>query len=269
MKFQVIQPSARLAPFVKSYWTMEAGEVGNDISERVIPTGNVELMFHYKNSFRVKRKDSCTFNQAQSFIGGLSNSYSDVCTRGETGMVCITFLPAGACRFFSFPLSEIENQHVALDLICRNESKKLEEQLSESATMKERIALVEQFLFDRINLNPAPDFLFIQAGIQLIEQSKGQIGSAKLADKLSVTPKTLERKFSVLVGKTPKQYSKIVRFQGILNSFSSRHFSNFTQIAYENGYFDQAHFINDFKSFTGYTPKDFLTIYPCNPDCST
>jgi AraC-like DNA-binding protein len=83
-----------------------------------------------------------------------------------------------------------------------------------------------------------------------------------LAEKLITTPKNMERKFSNHLGKTPKQYIKLVRFQETLNDFSTHKNIHLTEYAYRNGYFDQAHFIRDFKSFSGYTPKEFVEKYP-------
>jgi AraC-like DNA-binding protein len=80
--------------------------------------------------------------------------------------------------------------------------------------------------------------------------------------------KTLERKFACLVGKTPKQYARIVRFTEVIKGFSSMNDPLLTTHAYENGYFDQAHFVKDFKALSGYTPKEFLSRYPCHSDLS-
>ncbi|HNZ72737.1 MAG TPA: helix-turn-helix domain-containing protein, partial [Prolixibacteraceae bacterium] len=104
--------------------------------------------------------------------------------------------------------------------------------------------------------------LFLDKGIQVIKQSRGQISANSLAEKLTTTPKSVERKFSNHLGKTPKQYIKLVRFQETLNDFSKHENIHLTEYAYRNGYFDQAHFIRDFKSFSGYTPREFVEKYP-------
>jgi AraC-like DNA-binding protein len=100
------------------------------------------------------------------------------------------------------------------------------------------------------------------AGIRLIQQSRGQLSSAALSEKLSVTTKSLERKFSEYIGKTPKQFIRLIRFQAALADLGSTSQISFTEYAYRNGYFDQAHFIKEFKSFTGFTPREFHLRYP-------
>lgn len=266
MRFQIIKPTGILAQFIKYYWVMEKGSLEDDVCERVIPTGNIDLLFHYKNCFKVKSSDNNTYKQAHSFISGISNSYADVTTSGETGMICVTFHSFGACNFFNFPLLEIENKNISLDCIFGNESKDIYEQLCDADILHERIAIIENFLLAKLSVAAKRDTLLIKSGIDFINQSKGQINSICLSKKLSVTPKTLERKFSAMVGKTPKQFTKIVRFQNILNTFSAANCMNLTEIAYVNGYFDQSHFIKDFKSFSGYTPKDFFVNHQCQSD---
>lgn len=238
----------------------EAGE-GN-IVERVIPTENVQLMFHYRNPFVVVQGETIAKHQPRTILSGLSNLHSDVSTFGQAGVVFVHFLPAGACHFFKFPLSEIENQSFDLSDIFCAEIKQIEEQLFESKTIQQKVHLIETFLTGKFSPIPHYDHLFIEKGVQLIKQSRGQITANSLTQKLKSTPKSVERKFSSHLGKTPKQYIKLVRFQETLIDLSTHKDIHLTEYAYRNGYFDQAHFIRDFKSFSGFTPREFVSKYP-------
>lgn len=266
MRFQIIKPTGLLAQFVNYYWVMEKTSLEEDVCERVIPTGSMDLMFHYKNCFKVRSSDNFNSYQAPFFVSGISNSYADVTTNGETGLICVTFHPYGACHFFKFPLLEIQNQTIELESIFGNKSKEVYEQLCDAPTLNARISIIESFLLANLSEPSKNNFCLLKAGIELINQSRGQISASFLSEKLCITPKTLERKFSAMVGKTPKQFIKIVRFQSVLAMFSNANGMISTEMAYENGYFDQAHFIKDFKSFTGYSPKDFFKNHPCNSD---
>lgn len=268
MRFQIINPTGELAQFIKYYWVMEKSSLEGDVCERVIPTGNIELMFHYKNTFKTKRSDNTTFIQENTFISGISSSYADVTTNGETGMICVTFNPFGACNFFNFPLFEIEDQKISLDCIIGSKTKEVYEQICEAQSINKKISVIEHFLQSNFRETVKSDALIIKTGIELINKSKGQINSTTLSEKMSVTSKNLERKFSAMVGKTPKQFMKIVRFQNILNSYSRNNGRSFTQMAYENGYFDQAHFIKDFKSFSGLSPKEYFKNHQCQQNYS-
>jgi AraC-like DNA-binding protein len=226
----------------------------------------MEMMFHYKKSFLVRKVDEESDCQPNAFLSGMSSSFSDVSTRGETGMFSVSFLPAGACRFFNFPLGDIENRNLNLELVCRQEARIVNEKLYHACSAEARTAIVEEFLLGKLKPYASPDFRMIQEGIRLIDRRQGLIRAEELGKTLLTTPRTLERKFSNMVGKSPKQFIRIVRFQHILNSVQGSKSMNFTRLAYDRGYFDQAHFINDFKIFTGMPPKEFFTKYPCNQE---
>jgi transcriptional regulator GlxA family with amidase domain len=69
----------------------------------------------------------------------------------------------------------------------------------------------------------------------------------------------LERNFKKQIGVSPKQLGKVIRLQTALKMLLDQKSENLTDIAYESEYFDQSHFIKDFREFTGINPKDFLT----------
>jgi AraC-like DNA-binding protein len=240
---------------------MESGIHEENVVERVIPTGNVQIMFHYKNPFVVCQPNNIAIKQPRSIISGLSNSYFDVSTDGVAGVIFVSFHPAGACHFFGFPLSEIENQSLDLSDLFSSEIKQVEELLFSKKTIQEKVSVVENFLRKKFSPIPASDELLLQKSIEFIVHTKGQITATLLADNLCMTTKSLERKFSYYLGKTPKQVIKLMRFQEILRDISSNKNISITEYTYRNGYFDQSHFIKDFKTYAGFTPKDFIAKY--------
>jgi AraC-like DNA-binding protein len=241
---------------------MEIDSTEAGTMERVIPIDSMQLMFHYRHPFAVLQPEGNLKRQPQSIISGLSSTYSDVTTIGESGVIFVAFKPSGACHFFRFPLIEMEEKSINIGDIFGREIRQTEEQLYSAKTPEERVAVIESFLIDRFSPISVYDEALLDNGIRLIQESGGQITAAGLAERLSLTSKTLERKFASFVGKTPGQYSKLIRFRGILAGFGNKKKSSLTEQAFINGYFDQAHFINDFKKYTGYTPKEFLAAYP-------
>ncbi len=262
MNYKIVQPGGLLKNYIKHYCFMESDIHETNIVERVIPTENVQLMFHYKTPFVVFHPDDAITEQPRSIISGLNNSFSDVSTNGETGVVFISFYTTGACHFFNFPLSEIENQSVDLSDMFRTEITQMEELLFLTKTIMEKVFVIEDFLLKRFSPIPSYDGLLIQNGVDIIKSCKGQTTVTSLSDNLSITTKSLERKFSQYLGKTTKQVIKLIRFQGILQDFSINKNLNLTEYAYRNGFFDQSHFIREFKAYSGYTPKEFVTKYP-------
>jgi AraC-like DNA-binding protein len=138
----------------------------------------------------------------------------------------------------------------------------VEDQLHQKQTILERVQVIEQFIIRRFNPIGKHDQMLIRKGIELIKNHKGVISAKTLSESLYTTPKTLERKFSHYIGKSTKQVIKLMRFQDVLSDFKPSKIMNLSDFALQKGYFDQSHFIHDFKSYTGYTPKEFAQKYP-------
>jgi AraC-like DNA-binding protein len=265
MHFQYIRPSGFLAQYIRHYWILEADASDGEVCERVIPTGNIEWMFHYRNTFIVRNSGE-QIVQPRSLASGISCNYFDVATRGESGVIAVTFLPGGASRFLRFPLSDLEDSSVSLSDIFNSRIKETEERVCTASSNKERIQIIEQFLTECFRQVKTPDLQLIERCVELITQTRGQMRSSDLSRRLSVTDKSLERKFSSYLGKTPKQFIRIIRFQSVIQNLSCAGPKDLTRFTYDNGYFDQAHFIKDFKSLSGYTPREFLALGPCHAD---
>jgi AraC-like DNA-binding protein len=266
MFYQYIQPSKQLAPFIKHYWMLETDAHEGNVSERVVPTGNLQLMFHYRKPFTMTFPDQQTSRQPQAFVSGLSSRYMDASTQGASGVIAVDFHPYGACNFFRFSLQELEERSIRLDDVFSDEVKFLEEQICGCRDLSSRISLIEQFLIKELIPLDWCDFRLIRQAVELVEHSRGQIRASQLAGQLAVTPKKLERKFTSLVGKSPKQFIRIIRFQEVMRGLVSQQPQYLTEYAYNNGYFDQSHFIHEFKSFSGYTPSEFVKLCPCRED---
>lgn len=268
MRFQFIRPSGILSRYIQHYWILEAKSAEGEITERVIPTGNIELMFHYGQPFCSRSGPGQTCIQPHSFISGISSSYSDVTTNGDSGVIAVTFFPFGACNFFPFPLLEIEDSLVSLRDIYNAEFREIEERINIAPSVEARVKIIEDFLFKQLCPLSSTDFSFLNHTVLLISKHKGTITASGLSRDLLVSPRSLERKFAAFLGKSPKQFLKIVRFQEIIKTMSLRKEIFLTELAFEQGYFDQAHFIKDFKSMSGYTPGEFMAFGPCRSDYS-
>ncbi len=259
MQFHIIPPCAELAPYVRHYWVLESCAEEGNIRERVVSNDSIELMFHYRKPFQSLNAANEVSSQPQSIISGLNNSWFDVSTQGAAGAIAVSFLPGTAYNFFRFPLVDIAGKNLHLADVIKHEAMHLEEKIGNATSIQQRVKTIEQFLLKRIHPMAMYDSRLINQGITYIKQYGGQIRAYELSQKLSITPKSLERKFATYVGKSPKQFIKIIRLQEAMKYLSAAHPGSLTQFALANGYFDQSHFIKDFKTWSGYTPKELLS----------
>jgi AraC-like DNA-binding protein len=256
MNYQVYTPSPELQPFVKCFWTLEDGASDTPQRQRVVPDGCMEMIFHYGDLYKQYFEDGSSVIQPRCFIFGQITSFIEIEPTGVSGIVSARFLPDGVSPFLDIRVSDLEDKAVSLEELFGEKGKLLEEKVLMATGNTERIRLIEEFLLFLLG-NPNTIDTLTKACVDEIVQSQGQIGVIELADKMNVHRRSIERKFTSAIGMSPKQLSRVVRLQATLKMLQQQNFTSLTSLAYENGYYDQAHFIKDFKEFTGMSPKLF------------
>lgn len=211
--------------------------------------------FQYKGVL-LNITDNSHTRLSQSGITGISGSYKVFRNEGIIGTVLVHFRETGYIRFADNPAHELFDMSVSLDALFRRERvAELEEKLCESVTDEERIAYVELFLRHHLKTN-VNDSMIAEA-IRIIESRKGNIRIKELIKYLAISQSPLEKRFRTIVGTTPKKFAEIIRFHNVMNDMNKG--LQLGDIAFENNYYDQAHFTKDFKNFTGESPEKFLS----------
>lgn len=281
MGFTVYPPSEALRPFIRSFTIEETAEPA---THKVLPGTAAVMGFQFRGSLAMvapaslplimanspqlesppKRayfaaSDNTDTILAPSGITGLHDSYRLFRNSAHTGTLLVQFTETGASHFFKTPLHFLFNGSYSLgDLIPASEMSRLEEQLTIAPDHTARIALIQRWLLSRLR-NDKKDLL-VEAAVARIHSAKGQLRIASLSQELYVSPSRLEKRFRALVGASPKKFAGLVRFQQILKAAPT--ITDLTALAYESGYFDQAHFIHDFTAYTGATPAEFFRSGP-------
>lgn len=251
MRFDKYIPSPALQPYIKHFVISESS---NEQAYKVLPGTAVVIGFQYSGRLQ-KLKGSGEGTLATAGITGLLDSYQIFQNSKATGSVLVFFTETGASHFFRTPLNEIFSESLPLDtFIPASVLTTTEEQLAEATSDMGRIAVIEELLLSQL-LHIDKDRLVAEA-INLIVSSNGTLRINELAQRLYISQSPLEKRFRKAVGATPKKFSSIIRINSIINGIDNT--NNFTELGYTAGYFDQSHFIKDFKTFTGETPERFF-----------
>ncbi len=257
MNYNTILPSADLDSFVKCYWTLEGPAYPNPEKQRIVPDGCMEMIFHCGDFYEQYFEDGSHIIQPKAFVFGQITQPLEIKQTGRTDIFAIRFHPHGFIPFTSVAASTMENRAVPLTELFGSKGDQLETEMLDALTTEERIQIIEAFLMDCLVNEEAVDRL-IKSSIETMLTLNGQLSVAELSKELSVNRRQLERKFAAQVGLSPKQLAKIFRLQATLKTLLLKgQAPSLTVIAYTGDYFDQAHFIKDFKEFTGVTPKKF------------
>lgn len=257
MNYQVYTPAAELQSLVKCYWTLEDEASALPVRQRVVPDGCMEMIFHYGDLYRQYLEDGSSLIQPRSFVFGQITSFLEIEPTGASGIVAVRFFPDGLTPFIDMPASCLENRAVGLQELFGEKGMLLEQEVIAAPGNEKRMELIENFLLSRLT-EPATIDTITKACVETIFQAQGQIAVTELADKMKMNRRNMERKFLSVIGMSPKQLSRVVRLQSALKMMEQKKCSNLTDLAYENGYYDQAHFIRDFKEFTGTSPRSFF-----------
>lgn len=263
MSFRFATPCHELSPLVKQYWAMDnVMEKGLSHSQRIIPTGLVELTIYLGDRPLRLREDSSVSDL--SLLSGQQNTPYDLQVAGHVSVFSITFHPQGAQMFFDIPMDEILDQTVSLRHFQSEFIDHLEDDLYEASCFQERVQIMDLFLLKLLRLKQmGAELPRLMVVIGLIDRSRGMVSIETLAKKACLSRKQFERVFRAGVGISPKRFLRIIRLQHAIFRRQVESAVSLTSLAYECGYFDQSHMVNDFKQLTGLSPKQYFSA--CDP----
>ena len=264
MSFQLCGPSPPLSHYVKHYWEIENHlPVGRTHSQRIVPTGLMELSFYLGD--RPKMISNRSDLTHKVLISGQQKAPFDIVVGGHLCLFSVAFRPLGAMMLLNLPLGELRGMTIPLNLITNNATEQIETALLLSESFEQKVAAVEKFLARTFLQNQdVRENAAISDSIGTINRSRGSVPISMLASRACLGRKQYERVFTDKIGVTPKNFLRIVRFQNAIHSAQvSPAKLHLTGLAYDCGYYDQSHMINDFKSLSGMTPKQYFT--QCSP----
>lgn len=255
------QPSISLQHIVDCYWTAEFHGAPGEISplQRCYPLGMTELIVHlYGNpSGGILQNRWRIFPEA--FMVGIMKAPVDWHMFGPSAMFGIRFKPEGVIQLFKSTLADLANAYVDATSFLGREHTPIIERLQEAPDNKARIFVIETFLHNQLaKFNPEKNY-FTEA-VKRIRNSNGSFTHEVLSDNFFVCERQLQRLFKTNFGMSPKSYARIMRFRSAYDQVKSCKEVEWSDLAYTLGYTDQAHFIHDFKEYSGSTPKSFKSL---------
>lgn len=255
---RLYRPRPPLANFVSyfGYWQRETGEPHRS---RALPRGAATVIIDVSGRQRVDfyAADGRTrLDVPAAFIAGAGTASYVTRIDAAQAVVTIHFRPAGALPFLGVPLGELENSCVGLDGLWGRHGAALHEQLVATPSPPDRISLVESFLLHRLgghDLEP-------HRGVRAVLGAMAHDPSMRVSEAQTMTglsPRKLAAAFRAEVGLAPKSYQRVRRLQAALSRLDAGT-AHGAAIAADLGYFDQAHFVREFRSFTSMSPTEYV-----------
>jgi AraC-like DNA-binding protein len=252
-----IQPKPAISNYVRAFWILEGKNLNWPYTHRTTADGGAELFFHYKGVFDELHTGNKIERSCATGISGPTQKFNRFRIQENFAMFGVYLYPFALQRIFNIPATALSNELTDLQTLMGQEGSDLEEQIMLAENNIERAQIMTAFIEKRLARNYLADPSLFSA-IHYVIKTKGTVKIEDLAARHFLSSRQFERKFKTFSGFSPKLYSRIIRFQTATNHYGNKN-KTLTDIAYDCGYFDQSHFIHDFKEFSGYVPKQYFS----------
>ncbi len=256
MEYKEYKPHKLLSGFVECYWSALADKPPFREEESLIPDGTIELMFNFGDNYSQIKNGKKAEVKGSHVIGIRQNSLRISQTNNQN-IFSVRFKLGGIYPFLKIPVYSFANDFFELDLLLGNDYKEIEEKLYEAKTGEKRTAIMDDYLLRKIPGKCYDEYLSVEASLNFLLKNSYQ-DIKNITGSLNTNYKSLERNFQKVIGLTPAEVLKIRRFNNAVHSMYSCVYNSLTEVAYNCGYFDQSHFIREFKQLTTFTPREFL-----------
>jgi AraC-like DNA-binding protein len=248
-------PSPPLDTFIKCFWYSRNSAGYPRL--KVLPMPTLHLMVNLGDPYPLYKTETAQpfVTCLDSWFVGLWSGYHIMDVPRDLQVFNVTFKPGGAYPFLQLPLDELNNQIVPLETLWGSLITEIRERLYAAPTLQARFALVEQLFLEHLCEMPY-GFNVVQYAVAEIARSHGSLSIRALSDHIGISQKHLIAQFKRMVGGTPKELARLIRFRYVLESVNQTQPVDWTQIAHQANYFDQSHFNKDFEAFTGHSPTD-------------
>lgn len=253
-----MRPSERLAPYLSYYFIMENEAVPGEppFEVNVLPVPHAQMVFSYGDESYERDMGGPLKHSPGYAITGYTTRTVAYSNPGRLGVIMAGFHPWGLTPFLDFELKRATDRNVELRGVMKD-TEALERSMRAASGPEQRIACIEAFLLAHLR-KPALDETMMAACKKAMEKL-GKTTVASLAGEAGLSVRQFQRRFIDRIGAEPKLFLQLVRFQHAFELMDrSSTMPDWIAIAVAAGYYDQSHFINDFKGFTGLTPTDYL-----------
>jgi AraC-like DNA-binding protein len=229
---------------VALFW--EYDSYGTHPRERVLPGATSELVIVLDGA-----------PAGSVFCGAHSRSF-EIGTASRPSLLGVHFKPGGAFPFLrKMPADELHNRRVSLDTIWGAGARALHDRLADARTPAARFRILERALLAQLTA-PAGRHPAVTFALDAIETGPHAHTIGEITDRVGLSPRRFIELFTAQVGLTPKLFCRVRRFQEVLALIERTRDVDWADVALSCGYYDQAHFVHDFRAFAGITPTAYV-----------
>ena len=248
------EPVPQLSGIIKSFWQIDKGETTSVIREKIIPDGYPELIFHYGDYYKTNINGVWQVQELNLIAGQIKNHFF-LENSGKSKLFGIKFQPWALNELFNIEMSELTDRVVEIPNELLGTLRSVKKISISSLTFTEKVKKIEDWFVEFLS-NIDLKSLKGQKAVELIIEDQGKTDLKKIQNEVGISERSLERYFKPKIGLSPKYFSRIIRFSHIFKLVQSEKI-DWMDIAFLSGFYDQSHFIKNFKEFTGEDPSKY------------
>lgn len=245
------KPSAALRGIVRSLWYVRAPDLPF-ARERVLPNGCLQIVISVAADTLTECDDDGTSRSLPAaIVAGARSRYELLDTRDFAELVGVVFRPGGFGPWLRQPAFDFFEQSTPLDAVWSRRD--LREHIGEAVTPAEKLDSIDALLHESLqgrHLSPAPA---VRAALNYL----GHASVRETARSIGLGERRLHQIFRDEVGLSPKQWSCVARFQRAVTALHAGRAPRWDQLALDCGFYDQSHFSNEFRAFSGIDPTTY------------
>jgi AraC-like DNA-binding protein len=257
MKYLTYAPPPPLGGLIANLWYWE-GDAPGHAKDTVMASGRMSILINLKSD-ELSWYDGARFARRNRLKGiALCGTQSGAFAidAHQPHMMGVQFQPGGSFPFFAPPAGDFQNRQVSLEDVWGSDAERLHQRLVQAPAPEDKFAILEAAL-----IASAPRGFSRHPAVAMALSRLARTGAtsvAALAAEAEMSHKKFIRLFTAEVGFTPKRYLRVARFQRVLENIHAAPDVDWSDAVEMGGYFDQSHFIRDFREFSGFTPSDYL-----------
>jgi len=247
-------PDPALAPLVSDYQGYVESGASAPLRQQA-PTRWLPLIVNFGATWDIADSEDGLPTAHASFLAGLGERSSYVRANGPASCVQVNLTPLAAHMFLGLSMHELANRVVTLEDVLPRSAHRLTERLEDAGTWEARFALLDAVFAERLAQARLPSADVAWAW-RILERTNGKAPIGWICDRLGRSRRHLASRFREQVGLTPKTVARIFRFERAV-ALLDRGDVPLAELAFECGYYDQAHLNRDFREFAGRSPAAY------------
>jgi AraC-like DNA-binding protein len=246
-----------LKNYIKFFWELHIENA--QLNHKIIPQRNINLRFNLNETAQYLCSDGQEQLLEDIYFQGMQDHFRNIHLKvnGKVDVLGICFFSDGFYPFIKIPVSEFKNQVLGVQEVGFRLAGIIGEKLKEAPDVASRLDILEKELALLLIVETNEPEKFRQI-FNAVKQSDNSLQISEFCRQNNISLRQLERMYSKYVGVSASTYGTLNRFHRSLNQLLYTGYDKLSDLAYDNGYFDQMHFIKEFKRYTGNTPRNFL-----------